>query len=69
MPPIQESCQFDPLDSAGDSEAQKEPVEVRLYRAQGDIEVLRDFLVAAALQQQLGDLLFPRRKPDGFSGH
>jgi len=32
--------------------------------AQGDVELLSNLLVTAALQQQLGNLLFPWRQPD-----
>jgi hypothetical protein len=64
LPPIQEGGELHSFDTAGNSEAQKKTVEVRLHRAQGDVELLSDFLIAATLQQQLGNLLFPRREPD-----
>ena len=64
MPPIQESGEFDAFDSAGDAKAEKQAVEVRFHRAQGDVELLSDFFVAATLQQQFSDLSFARRQPD-----
>src|SRR5262245_27679871 len=39
-------------------------IEMRAYRASADIEFPRDFLVAAALQQQHGDFPFPRGRRD-----
>jgi len=42
---------------------------MRLHRAQSNVEVLCDFLIAAALQQQLGNLLFSWREPNRLSCH
>jgi hypothetical protein len=42
---------------------------VRLYGATRHVELSSDFVVVAALQKQLDDLLFALPKADGFFAH
>jgi hypothetical protein len=43
LPPIKQSCQLDPLDSALDSETQKQAVEMSFDGALGDLQIASDF--------------------------
>jgi hypothetical protein len=59
LPPIQNGGELDSLNAAIDSKSEEKPVEVSLYRTTGHVELLGDFRVITALQQQFGDLLLP----------
>ena len=48
------------LAPAGDVQLAEDAVDVGLYRADGDVELVADLLVALARQQQAQDLLLPR---------
>jgi hypothetical protein len=69
LPPVQESCQLYPFDPAVNAEAQKEPVEVRLYGPPSHVELPGNFRVVAALQQQFSNLFFTRTQPDSVLVH
>jgi hypothetical protein len=58
LPPVQQGREFDSLDTAGNSEPQKQPVEMGLYRPPRHFQLAGDLGVVTALQQQLDDLLF-----------
>jgi hypothetical protein len=58
LPPIKQGREFYSLDSAGDSEAEKQPVEVGFYSSARHLELAGDFCVVAPLQKQFDDLLF-----------
>lgn len=60
MPPIQESCEFYPLDAAVNAKTQEKPIEVGFHRAASHLELSCDLVVVTALQQQLSDLLLAR---------
>jgi hypothetical protein len=51
------------------SKALEETIEVRLDRASGHLELRGNFSIVTALQQQLGDLLFPRAQPNRLFLH
>jgi hypothetical protein len=60
LPPIKQGCEFHSLDSAGDSEAEKQPVEMGFNGSARHFELAGNFRVVAALQKQFDDLLFAR---------
>jgi hypothetical protein len=49
LPPIDEGCEFYPLDSTPDAKPQEHSIEVRLDRAQRNLELLGNFPIVAAL--------------------
>jgi hypothetical protein len=49
LPPVQQGGEFHSLDSARDSEAQKETIEVGFHRAPGHLELPGDFGVVTSL--------------------
>jgi hypothetical protein len=69
LPPVQQGCEFNSLDSAGNSETKKQPVEMCFYRSARHVQLTRDFGVVAPLQKQLDDLLFARAEPNGLFPH
>jgi hypothetical protein len=69
LPPVQECCEFDSLDTAGNAKSQKQPVEMRLHRSPSHFELARDFIIVTALQKQLDDLLFALPQTDGPFAH
>jgi hypothetical protein len=69
LTPIEQGCEFHSLDSAGDSEAEKQPVEMSLHGSARHVELAGDFGVVTALQKQLDDLLFARSEPNGLLRH
>jgi hypothetical protein len=50
LPPIQKSCEFDSLDTAGDSEAEKKPIEVGFNGPASHLELASDLIIVAALE-------------------
>jgi hypothetical protein len=69
LPPVQQGCEFDSLDTAGDSETQKQSVEMSLNSAPRHFELAGDLGVVTTLQKQFNDLLFARTEPNGLLLH
>lgn len=69
MPPVQQGRELDSLDTAGNSETEKQPVEMSFHGTPRHVE-LRGYLgVVASLQQQVDDLLFARTEPHSLLLH
>jgi hypothetical protein len=64
LPPIENGCKFDPLDTASNCKSQKKTIKVRFHGAPGHLELSRNLGIVATLQQQFGDLLFARTQPN-----
>jgi hypothetical protein len=64
LPPVQQGGEFDSLDASGDSETEKQPVEMSFHGAPGHFELAGNFRVVTALQQQLDNLLFAWTEPN-----
>jgi hypothetical protein len=60
LPPVQKGCELHSLDTAGDSETEKQPVEMSLHGSARHLELARDLGIVTALQKQFDDLLFAR---------
>jgi hypothetical protein len=69
LPPVQQGCELYSLDTAGNSETEKQPVEMSFHSSSRHVELVCDFGVVASLQQQLYDLLFARTEPNGLLLH
>jgi hypothetical protein len=69
LPPIENGCKFDPLDTASNCKSQKKTIKVRFHGAPGHLELSRNLGIVATLQQQFGDLLFARTQPNGALVH
>jgi hypothetical protein len=69
LPPVQECGEFHSLDAARNPKSQKQPVEVCLHGSTSHVELSGDFVVIAALQEQLDDLLFALPQTDGPFAH
>jgi len=69
LPPIENGCEFDPLDTAGNCKSQEKTIKVRFHRAPGHLELSGNLRIVATLQQQFGDLLFARTQPNGAIVH
>ncbi|MFY9742872.1 MAG: hypothetical protein WA252_17170 [Candidatus Sulfotelmatobacter sp.] len=57
MPPIEQGCEFDSLDSTGDSETEEQPVKVGFHGPARHLELAGDFGIVTALQEKFDDLL------------
>jgi hypothetical protein len=60
LPPVQQGGELHSLDSAGDSETEKQPVEMSLYSSARHLKLAGDLGIVTALQEQFDDLLFAR---------
>jgi hypothetical protein len=60
LSPIKQSRELNPLDATLDSKPQKQAVEMRFYRALGNVQIPSNFRVVTSLKQQIDDLPFPR---------
>jgi len=69
LPPVQQGRELDSLDTAGNSETEKQPVEMSLHGAPRHVELGGDLGVVASLQQQVYDLLFARTEPNSLVLH
>jgi hypothetical protein len=69
LPPIQQGREFDSLNTAGNSETEKQPVEMSFHGSPRHIELGGDFGVVAALQKQVHDLLFAWTEPNSLLLH
>jgi len=69
LPPVQQGCEFDSLDTAGDSETKEQPIEMSFHGTPCHIELAGDFGVIASLQKQVYDLLFARTEPNSLLFH
>jgi hypothetical protein len=69
LPPVQQGREFDSLDTAGNSETKKKPVEMSFHGAPRHLELTGNFGIVAALQKQLDDLLFARAKSNSLLPH
>jgi hypothetical protein len=69
LPPIQECCEFYSLDAAGDAKSQEQPIKVCLHGSTRHVELPSDFVVIAALQQQLDNLLLSLPQTYGPFAH
>jgi hypothetical protein len=69
LPPVQQGCEFDSLNSTGNSKPQKKPVEMRFHGSPGHFELAGDFCVVTSLQEQFDDLLFSRTQANGLLFH
>jgi hypothetical protein len=69
LPPVQQGREFDSLDTAGNSEAEKQPVEMSFHGSPRHFELAGDLGVITALQQQFYNLLFARTEPNGLLLH
>jgi hypothetical protein len=57
LPPIEQGCEFHSLDSAGNSETEKQPVEMSLHGSARHFELTGNLGIVTALQEQFDDLL------------
>ena len=69
MPPVQQGRELDSLDTAGNSETEKQPVEMSFHGTPRHVELGGDLGVVASLQQQVYDLLFARTEPNSLLLH
>jgi hypothetical protein len=69
LPPVQQGCEFDSLDAAGNSETQEQPVEMSLDSTPCHFELASDLGVVTTLQKQFNNLLFARTEPNGLLLH
>jgi hypothetical protein len=69
LPPVQQGGEFYSLNTAGDSEPQKQPVEMSLYSSPRHLELACDLGVVTTLQKQFNNLLFARTEPNGLLLH
>jgi hypothetical protein len=69
LPPVQQGSEFDSLDTAGNSESEKQPVEMSLHGSPRHVQLAGNFSIVATLQQQLDDLLFARTQPNSLLLH
>jgi hypothetical protein len=69
LPPIEQGREFDSLDSAGNSEAEKQPVEMSFHGSACHFELAGNFGVVTALQEQFDDLLFAGPQANGRIPH
>jgi hypothetical protein len=69
LPPVQQGRELDSLDTAGNSETEKQPVEMSFHGTPCHVELSGDLGVVASLQQQVYDLLFARTEPNSLFLH
>jgi len=69
LPPVQQGREFHSLDTAGNSKAQKQSVEVGFHGPPRHFELAGDFGVVAPLQEQFDDLLLARTQSNGLLLH
>jgi hypothetical protein len=69
LPPVQQGREFHSLDTTGDSETEKQPVEMSLHGSPRHLELHCNFGVVTTLQQQFDDLLFARAQPNSLLLH
>jgi hypothetical protein len=69
LPPVQQGREFHSLDTASNSETQKQPVEMSLYRSPSHLELSGYLGVVTPLQKQFDNLLFARTEPNGLLLH
>jgi len=69
LPPVQQGREFHSLDSTGDTETEKEAVEVGFYGSPGHFQLPGNFGVVTTLQEEVDDLLFARTQPNGLLLH
>jgi len=60
LPPIEQGCEFDSLDSTGNSETEEQPVKVSFHSSARHLELAGNFSIVAALQEKFDDLLLAR---------
>jgi len=53
-------CQLDPFSAVAGARPQEQGPQMLFHRPRADVQLGRDILIAAALHQQLQDLLIPR---------
>jgi hypothetical protein len=64
LPPIKNGCELDSLDTASNCKSHEQTIKVRLHGAPGHFQLSGNFRIVATLQQQFGNLLFPRTQPN-----
>jgi len=69
LPPVQQGREFHSLDTAGDSESEKQPVEMGFHSAPRHLELSGNLGVITTLQKQFDDLLFARTQPNSLLHH
>jgi len=69
LPPVQQGRELDSLDTAGNSETEKQPVEMSFHGTPCHVELGGYLGVVASLQQQVHDLLFARTEPNSLLLH
>jgi hypothetical protein len=69
LPPVQQGRELNSLDSAGNSETEKQPVEMCFHSSARHLELTRNFGIVTTLQEQFYDLLFARTQPNGLFLH
>jgi len=69
LPPVQQGCEFDSLDTAGNPETKKQPVEMSFHSSPRHFELSGNLGVVTALQKQLDNLLFAWTEPNSLLLH
>jgi hypothetical protein len=69
LPPVQQGRELDSLDSAGNSETEKQPVEVCFHSSARHVELTCNLGIVTTLQKQFYDLLFAWTQPNGLFLH
>jgi hypothetical protein len=69
LPPVQQGREFHSLDTAGDSESEKQPVEMGFHSSPRHLELSGNLGVITTLQKQFYDLLFARTQPNSLLHH
>jgi len=69
LPPVQQGREFHSLDTAGDSETKKQPIEVSLHGSPRHLELTGNLGIVTPLQKQFDNLLFARTEPNSLLLH
>jgi len=69
LPPVQQGREFHSLDTAGDSETEKQPIEMSFYGSPRHLELTGDLGVVTTLQKQFDNLLFAWAQPNSLLLH
>jgi hypothetical protein len=69
LSPVQQGSEVHSLDTASDSTALKQPVEMGFYDSPCHVALGGDFGIVTILQKQFNNLLFVRTEPNGLLCH
>jgi hypothetical protein len=69
LPPVQEGCELDSLDSVGNSKTKEKAIEVGFDGARRHFQFARNFRIVTTLQKEISNLLLPRAQANSLLRH